>query len=62
MKDANYPNIQAIDGALQSARRKLPYIYFHNFVGSEWVNTICPACGSVGLVGADLAWGVGVTS
>jgi len=47
MKDANYPNIQAIDGALQSARRKLPYIYFHNFVGSEWVNTICPACGSV---------------
>jgi pyruvate formate lyase activating enzyme len=47
MKGAEYPNIQAIDTALQSARKKLPYIYFHNFVGSEWVNTLCPACGSV---------------
>ncbi len=47
MKDAEYPDIQAIDSALQSARKRLPYVYFHNFVGSEWVNTLCPACGSV---------------
>ena len=47
MKGAEYPNIHAIDSALQSARRRLPYIYFHNFVGSEWVNTLCPACGTV---------------
>ncbi|MBA4390973.1 MAG: radical SAM protein [Syntrophus sp. (in: bacteria)] len=47
MMGTEYPNIQAIDAALQSARKKLPYIYFHNFVGSEWVNTHCPACGSV---------------
>ena len=46
MKSAEYPSIQAIDAALQSARKKLPYIYFHNFVGSEWVNTLCPGCGS----------------
>jgi pyruvate-formate lyase-activating enzyme len=45
--DAEYPNIQAIDEALQYARKKLPYIYFHNFVGSDWVNTICPACRTV---------------
>ncbi|MEN6622249.1 MAG: radical SAM protein [Smithella sp.] len=47
MIDAEYPNIQSIDTALQSARKRLPYIYFHNFVGSEWVNTLCPDCGSV---------------
>lgn len=47
MIDAEYPNIRSIDAALQSARKKLPYIYFHNFVGSEWVNTLCPNCGSV---------------
>jgi pyruvate-formate lyase-activating enzyme len=47
MKDAEYPSIPAIDNALQSARKKLPYIYFHNFVGSEWVDTICPRCGRV---------------
>lgn len=46
MKDAEYPNIQAIVAALQSARERLPYVYFHNFVGSEWVNTLCPACRS----------------
>ena len=46
MKGAEYPNIQAIDTALQSARKRLPYIYFHNFVGSEWVNTLCPECRS----------------
>jgi pyruvate-formate lyase-activating enzyme len=45
MKGAEYPNIQAIDEALHSARKRLPYIYFHNFVGSEWVNTLCPDCG-----------------
>jgi pyruvate formate lyase activating enzyme len=47
MKGAAYPNIDAIDAALQSARKKLHYVYFHNFVGSQWVNTFCPACGSV---------------
>lgn len=47
MKDAHYPNIEAIDHALASARRRLPYLYFHNFVGSEWVDTICPQCGTI---------------
>lgn len=45
MKDAHYPNIDAVNEALESARRRLPYIYFHNFVGSDWVDTICPKCG-----------------
>ena len=47
MNGDKYPNIQAINASLNSARKKLFYIYFHNFVGSEWVNTLCPACGSV---------------
>lgn len=44
MKDAVYPDIEGINDKLQSARKRLPYIYFHNFVGSEWVNTHCPQC------------------
>ena len=47
MKNEEYPSITRIDKALSAARKKLPYIYFHNFVGSDWVNTICPSCGSV---------------
>jgi pyruvate formate lyase activating enzyme len=46
MKDAEYPNIEEINRSIQSARSGLAYVYFHNFVGSEWVNTICPGCGS----------------
>ncbi len=46
MKYAAYPHIAAIDAALEKHRRTLPYIYFHNFVGSEWVNTLCPHCGA----------------
>lgn len=44
MKDEVYPDILRINQVLQSARKRLPYIYFHNFVGSEWVNTLCPGC------------------
>jgi pyruvate formate lyase activating enzyme len=46
MKDARYPNIEAVNAALESARKRLPYIYFHNFVGSDWVDTLCPDCGA----------------
>lgn len=46
MKDARYPNIDAVNEALASARKRLPYIYFHNFVGSDWVDTFCPNCGA----------------
>ena len=47
MKNAEYPNIEAIATALHAVRQRLPYVYFHNFVGSDWVNTCCPACGAV---------------
>lgn len=46
MKGEEYPDISLIDNELAGARRKLGYIYFHNFVGSDWVNTICPSCGT----------------
>jgi len=45
MKETRYPDIEAIAAALDSARSMLRYVYFHNFVGSEWVNTLCPGCG-----------------
>jgi pyruvate formate lyase activating enzyme len=47
MRGAEYPNIEAIDAVLHSARKRLPYVYFHNFVSSEWVDTLCPGCGRV---------------
>jgi hypothetical protein len=45
MKDYKYPGIEKISEALGTAREKLRYVYFHNFVGSDWVNTLCPGCG-----------------
>jgi pyruvate-formate lyase-activating enzyme len=47
MKETRYPNIEKIAAALDSVRSMLPYVYFHNFVGSEWVNTVCPECGAL---------------
>jgi pyruvate formate lyase activating enzyme len=46
MKGEEYPSIEKISRTVESARRKLAYVYFHNFVGSEWVNTNCPKCGT----------------
>jgi len=57
MIHAEYPSIQAINAALESARKKLPYVYFHNFVGSDWVNTLCPACGAVAIERFSLGCG-----
>ncbi len=45
MKESIYPNIDRMNQALETSRKLLPYIYFHNFVGSDWVNTQCPQCG-----------------
>ena len=45
MKDSDYPSIEVINQALTGARTKLAHVYFHNFVGSEWVDTVCPGCG-----------------
>ncbi len=45
MKGSSYPSIEGINRLLHYARTRLKYVYFHNFVGSDWVNTICPQCG-----------------
>ena len=43
----------------EAIRKRLPYTYFGNFPGSQWEDTICPACGhrvirriSIGACGA----------
>lgn len=46
MKEAQYPNIEAINEVLAEKSQVLSYIYFHNFIGSDWVNTLCPGCGN----------------
>jgi pyruvate-formate lyase-activating enzyme/predicted RNA-binding Zn-ribbon protein involved in translation (DUF1610 family) len=30
---------------LNDIRKKLPYVYFGSFPGSNWVDTLCPGCG-----------------
>ena len=47
MKASVYPDIGRMNQALETSRALLPYIYFHNFVGSDWVNTLCPVCSTV---------------
>jgi len=47
MKEAKYPNIDLINNILERARSELAHVYFHNFVGSDCVNTLCPDCKSV---------------
>ncbi|MFH0731013.1 MAG: radical SAM protein [Pseudomonadota bacterium] len=44
MKAENYPSIDDINRRLASIRKQLKHVYFHNFVGSDWVNTRCPDC------------------
>jgi len=45
MQEANPPAIAEINLLLDEARKILDYVYFSNFVGSDWVSTICPECG-----------------
>ena len=47
MVDADYPNIDDLNESLLAARSHLPYVYFGNFMGSEWVNTSCSKCGDI---------------
>ena len=47
MSEESYPSIAALNDKLEAQRQRLPHIYFHNFIGSEWVDTLCPECGAV---------------
>lgn len=62
MQDYQYPDIKRIEGLLNIARQEVSYVYFSNFVGSKWVSTDCPLCGTpvvkrvaLGTCGAQLA-------
>lgn len=46
MRQEDYPSVAAVGAQVEAAARgKLRYVYFHNFIGSRWVNTLCPGCG-----------------
>ena len=49
MKDYRHPGIEEINIKLEEARKLLPYTYFGNFVGSDWVSTLCPVCGATAI-------------
>lgn len=41
----NSLDIGAMIKIVEQAKEILPFIYFGNFAGSKWVNTLCPGCG-----------------
>ncbi|PKM76833.1 MAG: radical SAM protein [Firmicutes bacterium HGW-Firmicutes-15] len=45
--DENPLDIGAMIKIVEQAKKILPFIYFGNFAGSQWVNTRCPGCGHV---------------
>jgi pyruvate-formate lyase-activating enzyme len=47
MSKEDYPSIDALSSRLDGLRKRLPNIYFHNFIGSQWVDTRCPGCGAL---------------
>jgi len=47
MSQEHYPRIDALGARLDGLRSRLPHIYFHNFIGSQWVDTHCPGCGAL---------------
>ena len=49
MTSYDRPNVEAINARLEVARQRLSYVYFGNFVGSRWVSTCCPNCGTVAI-------------
>lgn len=55
MADYERPSIDAVVAALEEARCSLDYIYFGNFVGSQWVSTICPTCGALAIERINLS-------
>lgn len=55
MADWERPSIDAVAAALEDARRSLDYIYFGNFVGSQWVSTVCPSCGALAVERINLS-------
>lgn len=46
MEDQAYPSVEGITTELGKAREILPYVYFSNFIGSDWVSTHCLQCGT----------------
>lgn len=57
MSKQEYPSIEALNAKLEDLRQRLPHIYFHNFIGSQWVDTHCPACGATVITRHSLGCG-----
>ncbi|SMC99837.1 hypothetical protein [Sporomusa malonica] len=43
-KEIASSSIDSTHAILTKYRKVLPYVYFHNFIDSDWVNTQCPCC------------------
>ncbi len=45
MAEMERPNIRKVANAIENEKENLDFIYFSNFLGSVWVDTLCPECG-----------------
>ena len=57
MREEDYPSIEAVSAKVEAVGKRLDYVYFHNFIGSRWVNTLCPSCGAVAIERHSLGCG-----
>jgi pyruvate formate lyase activating enzyme len=48
-KNASHSRAENVSRVVQRIREKLNYVYFHNLVGSNWVDTLCPDCGAAAI-------------
>ena len=57
MQQEHYPSIESLSAKVEAVKSRLDYVYFHNFIGSRWVNTHCPSCGAVAISRHSLGCG-----
>lgn len=47
MENQKNPDIEELTSIVMEIRKKLPFTYFSNFIGSQLDNSICPVCGEI---------------
>ncbi|MDD4834081.1 MAG: radical SAM protein [Lutispora sp.] len=49
MANDSPPDVEYLSAMVEKVKEKMPYTYFGNFIGSNWVDTICPNCGEIAI-------------
>lgn len=49
MADDAPPDVEYLASLVKKVKNKMPFTYFGNFIGSDWVDTLCPNCGEIAI-------------